>query len=457
MLLVFGLYLVYLPFSGYDVLPWDAEQYWQLVSRFFIKKKNFSLLNYDANLRGYVGPLLILPVRAVCMIMGWAPLHGSRFIGMVWAALLFGYTLPEFWKRVTGHALLGKHWLLLVALSFVFWRDYFNFCIQDFPALTVLLLALIAFSQPGWQWVAVGGALLAVALNMRPIYLASLPGALGWLWWQHGQMARRANQRLGLGRATLALLPLAGGAALVLLPQVLINLRHFGQLSPLVLATDNGHMPFYLKQLNWGTAYPRYDSSIDPSHYGGVLYADRSGLQVLAAQAKGYFESYQALLQYYLLHPLEGIGRYLRHLFNGLDLWYATPYPMQVSKSGLTGLQLLNYVVLGLGLSYIGFSLKNAATKPHPSIYGIGWALLAVMLPVCVAIPTAVECRFLLPLHLLLLSMVAYYSPNRLTNLGLKKSLLAAAVVVLTVWGGVTLSAELKPNLLPVGTLPPGY
>ncbi|MBF9143446.1 hypothetical protein [Hymenobacter properus] len=462
-LLVLALYAVYLPLSGYSVLPWDAEQYWQLVSRFFINKKDFSILNYDANLRGYIGPLLIVPVRAVCMVMGWAPLHGSQFIGVLWAALLFGFTLPAFWKCVTGHALMAKQWLLLVGLSFVLWGDYFNFCIQDFPAFTALLLALIALAQPGWRWAGVGGLLLAMALNMRPIYLASLPGALGWFWWQQRRFVAGVGPKTGVGGTALSLLALVAGAALLLFPQVLINYRHFGHLSPLVLATDNGHMSFYLKQLNWGTAFQRYDSSIDPSHYGGVLYADRAGTQLLAAQAKGYFESYQALLGYYLRHPLEGIGHYLHHTFNGLDLWYATPYPMKVAKGGPTLVQLFNYVVLALGLGYAlvalkRVALKRAAVQPRAFLYNIGWALLAAMLPVCVAIPTAVECRFLLPLHLLLISLIAVqFRPRQLLRLGPTKSILAVLAIAITVWGGTALSADTKQQVLPAGTQPPGY
>ena len=62
MLLVLALYAAYLPLSGYtpDQFRFDAAQYWELSLK-FTQHGGFSLLTFDEPLRGYLGPLLILP------------------------------------------------------------------------------------------------------------------------------------------------------------------------------------------------------------------------------------------------------------------------------------------------------------------------------------------------------------------------------------------------------------
>ena len=73
-----------------------------------------------------------------------------------------------------------------------------------------------------------GGPARAGAINIRPVYLASAPG---WLW-------LLSAPTMGLGPRARRGAALAIGLAVVLLPQLLINLRHFQQPTPLVLAVN---------------------------------------------------------------------------------------------------------------------------------------------------------------------------------------------------------------------------
>ena len=453
--LVLVLYLIYLPLSGADVLLWDALQYWDLVARFFVNKKNFSLLNFNSNARGYVAPLLIAPVRIVCLVLNLKSIYGSKFIGMMWATLLFGYTIPELWRVTLNTRLEAKTWVLIVVLSFIFWGDYFNYCLQDFPALTALLLSLLCLARPGGVGLILGGMLLAVSFNMRPIYQSSLPGVLGWLWWH---MRRQNGNSVSLMQWTIVGLCFLLGIALVLLPQALINYRQFHHFSPLVLITSTDRMPFYLIQLNWGVAYQRYDSSTNPMYNGGMLYADLIGVRELAGQSKGHFDTYGAFLAYYISHPVSGIGHFLRHLFNGLDVDYCTPYPAKAPGKHITGLQLLNYNVVALGAGLLGYVSWRALRKPGPRLYAALWLGAALLLPVLLAVPTAIEVRFMLPLHLLLLVTIAA-NIHVLWQLRLRPAmyLVFAIGLGLATWGGMQLSTATQQHLLPPHTLPPTY
>lgn len=433
--LVLALYAAYLPLGGDDRLPFDAGEYWRLAATFFGPGLRFSLLNYADPLRGYLGPLLLVPGRVLCYATGWPALAGARVLGAGWAVLLFGVAGPAAWRAATGRALRGGAWLLAVGLGFVFWRGYFNFSLQDVPALTLLLLALAALARPGWRWAALGGLLLAATLNLRPIYLASVPGAAGWLWWH----ARGA----GRGPALRSWAALVAGAALVLLPQAAINYHHSGRATPLVLAAVDGRPPLYLRQLNWGTAYQRYESSLDPMHRGSVVFADSVGTRQLQAEPGSFFGSYGQFIGFAARHPLAVGARCARHLFNGLDVWYPTPYPRRLYPVGPGALQLLNYAVLALGLARLLRRKPTFARGP-----GAGWALLALGLPVALALPTLVECRFLLPLHLLLLTAAADgFRPRRWRALPRWRLAAALALLAVALWGGWQLSAATAGQL----------
>ena len=400
-----ALYAAYLPLSGYGPgqFRFDAAEYWELSLK-FTPPGGFSLLAYDEPLRGYLGPLLVLPARLLCHLTGWSMLAGARVLGAGWAALLFGLALPALWTRATGRALGGGRWLALLGLGFIFWRDYFNFTLSDLPALTLLLLALGGLGRRGWGWAGAAGLLLAASINVRPIYLACLPGVL-WLLVDSGRYTARRH-------VAASLAALVAGAACVLLPQLLINQRHFGQASPLVLAQRPGKEPLYLRQLAWGTAFQRYETSLVPAIPRSLVYADSAGQRALAAVPGGRFHSYSEFLTFLARHPFSSAARYARHLFNGLDIRYPTPYPTRLHPPGQAGLRLLNYALLGLGVWLALARGRSTRQRPSPGAAPPATVLptavlLALLLPCLLTLPTLMECRFLLPLHLLLLTGVA--------------------------------------------------
>ncbi|MET4073465.1 hypothetical protein [Hymenobacter sp. UYCo722] len=398
------LYAAYLPLSGYGPgqFRFDAAEYWELSLK-FTPPGGFSLLAFDEPLRGYLGPLLVLPARLLCHFTGWSMLAGARVLGVGWAALLFGVAIPELWQRASGRAISGGRWLVLLGLGFVFWRDYFNFTLSDMPALTLLALGLAALGRRTWLWAAGAGLLLAAAINIRPIYVACLPGVL-WLLAGQGRSG-------ALPHLSKLLAALVAGAALVLLPQLLINQRHFGQTSPLVLAQRPGKEPLYLRQLAWGTAFQRYETSLVPTIPRSLVYADSTGQRALAAVPGRSFSGYGEFLRFLVQHPFSSAARYARHLFNGLDIRYPTPYPTRLHPPGQTALRMLNYALLGIGLwlawaRWRAVRSLNGPVATPATIRPIA-VLLAVLLPCLLTLPTLMECRFLLPLHLLLLTGIA--------------------------------------------------
>jgi hypothetical protein len=451
--LVLVLYGAYLPFSGYTPgqVRFDAGQYWELSLK-FTQHGSFSLLAFDEPLRGYLGPLLLLPARLLCHFTGCSILAAAQVLGAGWAALLFGLAVPQLWEQVTRRALSGSRWLVLVGLGFVFWRDYFNFPLSDMPALTLLLLGMVALGQSRWGCAGVAGVLLAAAINIRPIYLASAPG---WLWllvaMPTGLVAR---QRFARSAALVV------GMALVLLPQLLINIQHFQQPTPLVLAQQPGGASLYLKQLGWGTAFQRYETSLIPEIPRSLVYADSVGQRALTQEPGQRFRSYEQYLGFVARQPLATCGRYLRHLFNGLDIRFPTPYPTRLHPLGQALLRVANYTLLGLAL-WVGlaafmrnFQVNSVRQTRSPQA---GAVLLALLLPCLLVLPTLIECRFLLPLHLLLLTTVAAaWQPLQEWRV-IGKPVGRAVVLVLTVgwvWSCWQLSEAAAGQLRPPSEAP---
>jgi hypothetical protein len=379
-------------------MPFDAGHYWELAVGFQSHHQSFSLLNFHDPTRGYLAALLQFPALMVRFFTGCSMPTAAKVMGTGWATLLFAFLIPEVWQTVSRRPVRGGRWLLLVLLAFCFWRDYFSFTTTDMPALTLLLLALWAVSRVGIGWWLLAGLSLAATFNSRPMYLAAVLPTLALAnWWN------RRHLRAGWARW----LALAVGVSVAIAPQLAINRLHFSSNSPLVLARVSSQKttPLYLKQLTWGTRVLRYDTNQDRA----LIYADSAGLALLRREGLREYQSYTQFLLVALRHPLNYGWRYARHLFNGLDVWQPTPYLFQKYEPVRFWVQLLNYSALGAGLSMVLLT--------HPARWlrwPRAWMLFALLLPCLIAIPTAIETRFLLPLHLLLLAMAAFrFSPSQ--------------------------------------------
>ncbi|TGE20232.1 hypothetical protein [Hymenobacter elongatus] len=393
---VFLLYCLYLPFSGYSEMVYDGLNYWTLTERFF-QDGRFSLLAYDDALRGYFLPLLNLPAKAVTHFTGLAPLHLTRLMGAACAALLFGWAAPALWRALFPQHILG--WsprIAFAALGFLFWRDHFNFVLSDFPALLALLLSLrLAVRGGSWWYAFLAGAGLMAAYNIRPVYLLAAPVLV----------VLTLVATAGVGRRIAALGGLVLGCMLISGPQLLMNGRHHGLWTPLVLSRD-ARLPtanLYLAQLGWGLVVQKYETSLDPSSPSPrMLYTDAAGQALRQRRSMHHFGSYGAYAAAVAHEPLAFAALYGRHLFNGLDVQYPTLFVLDTEqRSGW--LALLHYSVWFGALLVIG-----SGRYSRPTALRVGLAAVALLLPCLASLPIAIECRFLLPLQLVLYAAACF-------------------------------------------------
>jgi hypothetical protein len=405
-------YLVYLYNTSYGALYFDSMTYWDLTGQFYYATKSFNLLSFKYSIRGYLLPLLLFPFRVVAYLTHTPPIQFTRALGAVLAAGLFGWLAPAVWQAVvSAERLSWRRRLAFAALGFIFWRDYFNFPLTDFLSLAVMLAVfwLIARwgQRPGGMLLA--GMLCMAAVNMRPVY-AGAAGLLlvGGLWLGHRHFSWPVLSRL----AGMFLL----GMGLVGAPQLAINVRHFHQYTPFVLTWKNPDKPqsLYLSQLAWGLAVQKYETTIDLTYPSvqepdaRIMYVDKVGQRIMDEEQISFIYGLRDFRQYLtaVQHNLPDMAAlYARHVFNGLDVKYPTPYLPRVYGSTLP-LSLLNYTVLFLALLLL-------VQRRHRRLSWPQWVVLLVLVGPCVlAVPTAMECRFFIPIYLLLYAVLCFCWPQ---------------------------------------------
>lgn len=154
----------------------------------------------------------------------------------------------------------------------------------------------------------------------------------------------------------------------------------------------------YLQKLKWGLLHQKYESSVGHGlPTGQLLFLNAKGAEVLRAEHLRDFNSASEYLRLALRHPGVVAGSYARHLFAGLDISHPTPYLHRWEPS--VGRRTLNYS--------LWFWAGLVALRCRPT-WRQGLVLAVLLLPCLAVLPLSMEVRFLLPLHLLLLALVAF-------------------------------------------------
>jgi hypothetical protein len=425
MAVVLLVYLVYLPTTTYPMQYYDATAYWEFAEQYYATG-SFAFLSYASLLRGYLFPLLLSPLTQLANSCNWSALDIMRVVGAGLAAVVFGWAGPALWQATTGSPRVPiVRRLVFAAVGFVLWRDYFNFSLTDFPALLALAIALIALLRgQGVASSVLAGIALAAALNMRPVYQASLPTALLLALLPPVGRARWWGAVRGVG--------LAVGASLVMLPQAYSNFHQVGIKTPWVLTSEPSQPNIFLKQLTWGLTLQKYETNVGEDFAGPFMnFEDPQGIELWKSTGLENFANVNQYIQLCLDHPQQAVGVWLRHLFNGIDIQYPTPY-VQAVFVPTWQLAWLNYSVVwgGLGILVLQRWYRSGKEWVRPAL-----VILTLLMPCLVTLVTAIECRFLLPLHLLLSAAVAFGAApikwwHSASKLGRTATLVSYVVVV---------------------------
>jgi hypothetical protein len=420
----------------------DADNYWSL-ARTFSNGGLFPFAQYTDRLRGYSLPFMLFGIQRAASIAALDPILVFRTVSALTGAAVFGIVLPALFTRLLGVTVTLRMAIVFAALAVVYWRGHLLYSLSDVPAVLLLAAGLLLLpAAPGGPWTigaaALSGACLAVAANTRPVYEIALLASVALVCWHTAKSSRSRRVMLSIAAFT-------AGIAVVLMPQSLINSRIFGTRNPFAHREVRSTQPdLYVRQLAWGIGIQKYETNIGPNFPVAVMFLDTRGLELLQVDAlhdpRSAIDRLRLSLADYLAlltrHPLFFASAYARHLFNGLDVAYSTPYVTRMSPRDLP-FALFNYVMLGF-----------AAAGGVWSLTGIAWGqyrwnaalAAAFLLPSALAIPTAIEPRFLMPLWLFACGVTVFRFP-RWERRGARAVLAYVAAVVLFAIVGVAIAA----------------
>ncbi len=412
--LVLAVYLAHLFTSGYDVFYYDSAFYWQL-GQSFASNGHFSLFDYSgAEYHGYSMPLVCHILQVTASALGIGSVTIVKLFGALLATALGVIVLPRLARELFPSATLGiGRVLALNALIFLFWRDYFNFPLSDFLALllgTTGLLLLLRGRPTGYLG---AGIAVGLAVNMRPAYQ---PALIATLAVAALLPLRPWNWRL---RGTAVGLVLAG-LLVAALPAILINHHQFGKWSPSL----PGGKVLAMQQLSDGLIAQKYETYVGPaSKYPQpeVFYFDPATQHVLQEEhlsttdkAFGQYtaiKSYGQYLRIVVNHPVELAASYVRHVFNGLDVRYPSPYVRDLGDTSIL-LSLLQYTLMFVAIARL---LLPGARR---ALGGVRWVGIVVLLSPCItALPSEAESRYFLPVQMLVYMLVCFGPATQLSFL----------------------------------------
>jgi hypothetical protein len=401
---------------------YDSLNYWMLGKTFTVHG-NFSLLNFNSPLRGYLLPLIDHGLHGVAVAVKWTDSTSTKLFNVLIFSLIGAVLAPRFaeitWPEQRWS--IGRR-LAIVALLVIFWSGYLDFPLSDFPALAMTLLALVAidrFDTPGWMLIA--GFACGAAIDMRPSYelLAPILGVLVACGWFEG----RGEPHASIARRSLCIALLVVGLLVVSLPQSLSSHRHFHSWS--FVPGTAGRVAEI--NLTAGLALQRYETYVGVGHGPQMNYEDEAGSQLLAKLPNHSVSSTGQYLELIVSHPTTMVTLFVRHVINGLDQRYTTPYVEHLDTGSHRWLRLAGLLLIFLGLLRVLWSTARRCLRPARWRYPIALALCCVT-----TIPSAMETRYLLPVYLLgyiLVLSPAWPNPIGPVAEGLRRYRTAAIIV----------------------------
>lgn len=369
----------------------DSGQYWALGETFTVNGR-FSLLNFDSGTRGYALPLIDHELQAIAEGLAWRPSSLAKLFNVLIFALIGAVLAPRLaeiaWPR---HPWGPLRRVALVVLLLIFWRGYLSYPLSDFPALAMVLLALVAVARqdtPGWMLLA--GVAGGLALDMRASYLPLAPILLVlvvWTW-----VDQRGARHASIARRSLCAGMLILGFAIVSLPQSLSSHRH-GFTWSFVPGATSSLASLYLTP---GLPNQRYDTYVGLDQAGPqMFYGDEAGARLLHEQKHGQIASTGQYVGLIFSHPIAMLGLFARHVINGLDPRYSTVYVERVETGGRRWLRIAGFLIVFLALARMLWPAARRRLGPAKWRYPV-----ALLLCGATSVPTPVEARYLLPAYM---------------------------------------------------------
>jgi hypothetical protein len=375
--------------QGEKPLYYDSGMYW-LLSESFTSTGHFSLLNFGDPVRGYSVPFIYFLLRTLGGVVTDTPWLLVVTFNAALFALIGAVLAPRLgeiaWPRMRWS--LARR-LTLFGLILVFWRGYLSYPLSDFPALATALLAIVAVSSStSLRWMPIAGASAALAFQIRPAYILLLPVLIALILWDWRTDSGEASWR----RRALCLALFLAAASLVTLPQSLVEHHRIGSYSPIPGGSELASL-----QYTEGLQLQRYDTFVggEPNQ-ASMRYVDPHTKGIIDGLEDGTVKSTGQYAEIVIQHPVTMLGVFVRHVVNGLDQRYSTPYVERLQTSSDRIWRFIGFLIVFLALLRVIWPAARRALGPAR------WrSPVPLLLTTATSIASALDARFLLPVFVL--------------------------------------------------------
>jgi len=409
-LISFLILLAYSIISGDKVYYYDSGLYWGL-SRVFAIDGTFSFENFPSTFRGYLYPFMMYIFSYLDIIvnkpgigfMVFNSFMGSLAITSIY--LIFGKI--DNTKRI----LIGT--VFSSILLIYFFKDLILYPLSDIPAFAMFACACYLFKRylenDKVYLCIIAGALMQGAYNTRTIYLYPAIVLVIYILFDLIIINKKQVKNIIIFFTCLSI-----GFTVVALPQMIINKKHSGIYSPMVLTENysDGSQNLFLMQLNWGITNSKYETYVgEEGHYSspGVRFTDKTGEKIILLEGK-LPESIGEWFKLVLKYPLDFIGIFVRHIVTYLTPVYSEAYitNLNTDKTIIITLNILLFFVSGLNLFNNRIKRNNGKCDITVTTHKYIWLILLLM-PCLFIIPGAPEVRFFIALHTMLYVYLCFY------------------------------------------------
>lgn len=423
-----------------EVYYYDSGYYYYVLPETFCTENGFSFLNYPDTFRGYLLPFILMIFKKSGELFCNNQQIGFIFFNSLIIAFMLSFILIKTLNIRQTKSVIFK--TLIITLIFIyFWPDFTSYPLSDIYALLffgIVILCLrklekmMGLESTNLSYIFImfvlGGSIYA-AYNIRTVYM--LPSFLILLFFLIQNYKRFKKD---LGSVILTILLFSSGFFAVSLPQMRLNDKYNSSFTPKVVTEKFYENGLSVKQLYWGVMYPRYETNVEsfcvdtvcnndnnnalyPS--AGVKFVDAEGVKLIQEIDN---ENVASLLLSIARHPVKYTKIYSRHLVNGLMPIFRYSYIKDMGENKVPA-YIINCMILVLFLCVMLVKWKKILGV---NIYNLFYFLVAF-----IAVPGAVECRFLLPAFLLIYAICFFYLDlDVFRKIWINKKLLTIAIVL---------------------------
>ena len=375
--------------------PCDAGSYWSECSAYYGLEK-FNLLNYKSALRGYLFPLLMYAIQKLDFVGIGSNIAIFRLAASLLYSFLFILLIPKLIELMFKIVVPVRSRLIYLIICMIMLRGLILYPLTDLPGILLVCFSIYLFvtlmqdkikeKRAQIFCTVCMGICLGGAYYIRPIYLI--------VWIVLGGIILISAVKKGRRILLLSIV----GMLIIMMPQICINQKNFGTYSPMIQTQfESGGTSLYLAQLKAGIRVQKYETSMDDSAEDipmAMVFEDSTGASLLQGAGKIY--SYPRYVIFCISHFADMACIYLKHIFNGMDIVYPNAYIQKVYCNRFI-VQFFNYTMIFVGVNGLLFFIKKKCWDGLT----IGMTV-TYCFPTLLVIPTAVEPRFFVGVHLVL-------------------------------------------------------